>query len=136
MQASAAGLPLFDRLAAAAPPAGLRASVQRELEALLNTRLPLTLDEAAALPAGVLTYGLPDLSAFPMGQEAARVRLARYLEAAVAVFEPRLAGPRVEVVVDSGPDAMLVVVSGRLGDGPVDVRARIARPLAGTRDAA
>ena len=110
--------PLFDRLvdldpqAPAEPrplrtldPRGLRESVRRELERMLNTRssLPVDqLDQRAELT--VLEYGIPDLSAFSAGSEEDLVRLAGVVARAVAAFEPRLR--RVRVAVDRLQDGL------------------------------
>jgi len=79
-------------------PRGLRESVRRELERMLNTRssLPVDrLDERGELT--VLEYGIPDLSAFSAGSEEDLVRMAGVISRAVAAFEPRLRQVRVAV---------------------------------------
>jgi type VI secretion system protein ImpF len=103
--------PLFDRLVDLEPqvpaeprplrtldPRGLRESVRRELERMLNTRssLPVDrLDERGELT--VLEYGIPDLSAFSAGSEEDLARMAGVVSRAVAAFEPRLRQVRVAV---------------------------------------
>jgi type VI secretion system lysozyme-like protein len=130
--------PLFDRLVDLDPqvpaeprpmrtldPRGLRESVRRELERMLNTRssLPVDrLDQRAELT--VLEYGIPDLSAFSAGSEEDLVRLAAVVARAVAAFEPRLSGVRVRVERLHGEDrALLLRVEGQLAVG------RVAEPV-------
>lgn len=96
--------PLFDRLVDREPhvpaeprplrtldPQGLRESVRRELERMLNTRSALPVDELEGRPElTVLEYGIPDLSAFSAGSDEDQVRLAAVVARAVSAFEPRL----------------------------------------------
>lgn len=69
----------------------LRASVRRDLEWLLNTvrtgEAPEALQE---LRKSVYTYGLPDISSMSLEGSQDGERLLRSLEAAIALFEPRL----------------------------------------------
>jgi type VI secretion system protein ImpF len=70
----------------------LKQSVKRDLEQLLNTRqsadwLPPDLEE---LNNSLAAYGLPDFSAVSIKSPAEQNRLRRALEAAIAIFEPRL----------------------------------------------
>jgi len=70
----------------------LKASLWRDLSALLNTKrreeeVPEQFSEANR---SLLTYGLPDFSAYGLKGEAAQNRLRRAIEAAVRRFEPRL----------------------------------------------
>ncbi|HEX6903558.1 MAG TPA: type VI secretion system baseplate subunit TssE [Thermoanaerobaculia bacterium] len=104
--------PLFDRLVDREPhvpaeprplrtldPQGLRESVRRELERMLNTRSSLPVDELAGRPElTVLEYGIPDLSAFSAGSDEDQVRLAAVVTRAVAAFEPRLRQVKVAVL--------------------------------------
>ena len=81
---------------------GLKASVARDLEALLNTRRE-TLEELDAdwveTKTSLLTYGLPDFTAFSLLGEKDRARIRRTLEEAIAIFEPRL--ERVHITLDA-----------------------------------
>jgi type VI secretion system protein ImpF len=104
--------PLFDRLVDREPhvpaeprplrtldPQGLRESVRRELERMLNTRSPLPVDRLAERPElTVLEYGIPDLSAFSAGNDEDEVRLAAILTRAVSAYEPRLRQVKVAVL--------------------------------------
>ncbi len=105
-----ARLPLLDRLlddtpdqpvdppmSAAEAVATLRASVQRDLEALLNARRrwqswPAELDQLSRSAVG---YGLPDFTAGALNDPAQRERLRAEIEATIRRFEPRLADLRV-----------------------------------------
>ena len=101
--------PLFDRLVDREPqvpaeprplrtldPRGLRESVRRELERMLNTRSSLPVDRLAEREElTVLEYGIPDLSAFSAANEDDQRLLAGLVARAVAAFEPRLRGVRV-----------------------------------------
>ncbi|MGE4047930.1 MAG: type VI secretion system baseplate subunit TssE [Acetobacteraceae bacterium] len=100
-----ARLPLLDRLLDEAPGqaadaplspseamATLRASVRRDLEALLNSRRrwqswPAHLEE---LPLSAVGYGLPDFTAGALNDPARREWLRREIEATIRRFEPRL----------------------------------------------
>jgi len=100
--------PLFDRLVDLDPRspgeprplrtlnrAGLRESVRRELERLLNTRSSLPVDRLEERQdLTVLEYGIPDLSAFSAGSLEDQRRLASIVTRAVAAFEPRLSEVR------------------------------------------
>jgi type VI secretion system protein ImpF len=96
--------PLFDRLVDLQPGStaeprplrtldrrGLRESVRRELERLLNTRSSLPVDRLEEREElTVLEYGIPDLSAFSAADQEDQRRLARVVARAVAAYEPRL----------------------------------------------
>jgi type VI secretion system protein ImpF len=100
--------PLFDRLTDLDPRSGaeprplrtldrrgLRESVRRELERLLNTRSSLPADRLAEREElTVLEYGIPDLSAFSAADPEDQKRLAALVTRAVAAFEPRLRAVR------------------------------------------
>ena len=69
----------------------LKQSLRRDLEWLLNTRrelvdIPETLEETRR---SALRYGLPDVTSMARGAES-NSRLARAVEEAIALFEPRL----------------------------------------------
>jgi type VI secretion system protein ImpF len=125
--------PLFDRLvdldphaAEEAEPlrvldrAGLRASVRRELERLLNTRCPWPEAALAGRPRTVLEYGMPDFSHLYARGPAARGEIAAMVERTVAAYEPRLRRPRVVVEEDAGSERRLTVrIEGVLVVGEV-----------------
>jgi type VI secretion system protein ImpF len=100
-------LPLLDRLTDEDPKrreevplsrskslAALKVAVRRDLEWLLNTRRA-----DRALPPNVLqsvfTYGLAEYSSGSENKQQVLQELARRMEAAIAIFEPRLAGVKV-----------------------------------------
>jgi len=77
---------------------GLKRSVARDLEAMLNTRqealeeLPADLVEVRR---SLIVYGLPDFTAFSLLGTRDRARIRRALEDIIAMFEPRLERVRV-----------------------------------------
>lgn len=76
----------------------LKKAVTRDLEALLNTRQETLRELPAAFTAlsrSILTYGLPDFTAFGLLNVHDRNRIRRVLEQAVTAYEPRLARVRV-----------------------------------------
>jgi type VI secretion system protein ImpF len=121
--------PLFDRLVDREPqipaeprplrtldPRGLRESVRRELERMLNTRSSFPVDRLVERDElTVLEYGIPDLSAFSAGNEDDQRLLTGLVARAVAAFEPRLR--RVRVAFE------------RLEDGQRSLRLRIDAEL-------
>jgi len=105
-------MPLFDRLVDRDPTlrrelrplrtldrGGLRESVRRELERLLNTRSSLPADRLAARERSSIDYGVPDFSMFSAASFADRQRLAEIVRRAIAAYEPRLAGVRVHLEI-------------------------------------
>jgi type VI secretion system protein ImpF len=100
--------------------AALRDSVARELRTLLNTRVSLDIDTLEARERTTIDYGIPDLSAFPLGNSEAMSRLARHISRTISVYEPRL---RVrDVVLEPLPghrDAMLAQISGNIEVGTI-----------------
>jgi type VI secretion system lysozyme-related protein len=92
----------------------LSASIARELEDLFNTRTPLPIDGLERRQKRTaIDYGIPDLSAFPLGEHEAVQRLARHIEEAVLAFEPRLQEPAVAILPDPrSAGAMIAVIRG------------------------
>ena len=81
---------------------GLKRTIQRDLESLLNARnsffdLPA---EFAELGQSVLTFGLPDFSASGTASQAGQARLLRLVEQAIRCFEPRLGNVTVSLQSD------------------------------------
>ncbi len=130
--------PLFDRLVDREPqvageprplrtldPRGLRESVRRELERMLNTRSSLPADVLAGREElTVLEYGIPDLSAFSAANEDDQRLLVALVARAVAAFEPRLRGVRVafERLAD-GQRSLLLRIDAEL------MRDEVAEPV-------
>ena len=125
--------PLFDRLVDRDPTlrrelrpmrtlgrAGLRESVRRELEMLLNTRTSLPANRLSLRERSVIDYGIPDCSMFSPRSFDDRGRLAEILRRAIAAYEPRLAGVRVTVDVSPSDElAMAVRIEATLITGAV-----------------
>jgi type VI secretion system lysozyme-like protein len=99
---------------------GLRNSVARELRSLLNTRVALDIDTLEGRERTTIDYGIPDLSAFPLGNSEAMQRLARHISRTISVYEPRLRVHEValEPLTRRG-DALLARVSGNIEVGTI-----------------
>jgi type VI secretion system protein ImpF len=87
----------------------LRMSVQRDLDALLNTRregdlIPEGFQESAS---SLLNYGLPDFSGYSLRTPTDQNRLRRDIETAIRTFEPRLANVSVSVGGWENPNPVL-----------------------------
>ena len=104
--------------------AQLLASVQRDLEQLLNTRHTFHhLSPAfAETRQSVLTYGLPDFSTLDPGKSADRQQLLQAVEFAIRAFEPRLTAVSVAFVSKPGEGVAQMRVEGRLVAGPASTR--------------
>jgi type VI secretion system protein ImpF len=96
---------LFDRLDADDAPDepyrvdewnAIRRSVAREIQNLLNTRLPPGRWEAISEPQTVIDYGLPDFSALSAASVSDRQVMAEVITRKLAAFEPRLSQVRLE----------------------------------------
>lgn len=89
--------------------ADLKKSVKRDLEWLLNTRhtpieIPETLEE---LNESMAVYGLPDLTALSVKNPNEQNRLAKSIETALRVFEPRFINVKVSLEPISSTDRQL-----------------------------
>jgi type VI secretion system protein ImpF len=110
MQREGCLAPLFERLTD--PPSGsgtvrvldhegLRRSILRELQWLLNTRSARSaLHDDTAIPWTTIHYGVSDYSAYCTARAADHAALAKALVTAIAAFEPRLHGVKVAVQRD------------------------------------
>ena len=87
---------------------GVRASVDRELRRLLNTRCPIPAAVVDSRPRTVLEYGVTDFSHQYTRDPRARAEMAAAVERAVAAYEPRLRNARA-TVLDGGSDRGLTV---------------------------
>jgi type VI secretion system lysozyme-like protein len=76
----------------------LMASIERELDALFNTRAPVSVDILDERTRSTIDYGIPDLSLYSAADSEARIALAAQLLRAIEAYEPRLSAPRVKVV--------------------------------------
>ena len=98
----------------------LRNSVTRELRSLLNTRVALNIETLDGRDRTTIDYGIPDLSAFPLGDSEAMQRLARHISRTIAVYEPRLRVRDVALEPLTGRgDALLARVSGSIEAGTI-----------------
>src|SRR5918992_1879104 len=82
-----------------------KASLQRDLEWLLNTRRipqPVPEDWFEHLPRSVYYYGLPDITSLSRDASESRSYLLHDVEAAIAAFEPRLSDVRIAVTEVEG----------------------------------
>ena len=88
---------------------GVRESVQRELDRLLNTRSPTQPEELESRDWTVLDWGLPDYSGWYTRSPPAHLRLARLIEKTIRTFEPRMVDPKVSVELSGKNDRTLRV---------------------------
>ncbi|MDH3599966.1 MAG: type VI secretion system baseplate subunit TssE [Candidatus Tectomicrobia bacterium] len=75
----------------------LRQSVRREVERLLNTRLPIPAHDVIDWERTVLDYGVPDFTALSPHSSTDQDALASGIRDAIDAFEPRLQQVRVNV---------------------------------------
>lgn len=83
----------------------LRASVARDLEALLNTRREFLGELPEHYPEverSLLLYGLPDFTSYSLKSQRDRTRVLQAVEDAITRFEHRLRDVRVELVPEEG----------------------------------
>lgn len=100
----------------------LRASVARELSDLLNTRAPVPIELLEARARSAIDYGIPDFSAFPMGENDATIRLERHVRQAILTYEPRITDPKIEIARGVGTaESISIVVRGGLQVGMMRV---------------
>lgn len=76
-----------------------KAALRRDLEWLLNARRVIRLvpDECPELARSVYTFGLPDITSMSKDSRESFERLARLIQSAIDVFEPRLGDVSVEL---------------------------------------
>jgi type VI secretion system protein ImpF len=82
-----------------------KASIQRDLEWLLNTRRipePMPEDWFEQLPRSVYYYGIPDITSLSRDTRESRMIVLHDVEDAIATFEPRLSDVRITVVEVEG----------------------------------
>ena len=85
----------------------LKASVQRELGRLLNTRCSISLHQLAEEERSVVNYGIPDFSSLSPHNADDHVLIASIVGQTIAAFEPRLRQVQVEVLPASGAESAL-----------------------------
>lgn len=81
-----------------------KASVQRDLEWLLNTRRNFQAppDELEELDQSVYNFGIPDITSMSRDSQESRMRLLQQVEDALQTFEPRLANVKIAMVESAG----------------------------------
>ena len=101
----------------------LKAAVRRDLEWLLNARLPVQppMEGATELQKSVYCYGLPDICSLNLTSIKNRSGLAHVMEVMIALFEPRLMGVKVSLEPGTaGPLPQLrFVIEGLLAIDPM-----------------
>jgi len=104
----------------------LRKSVRRDLEWLLNTRrTPEEADQDfPEVARSLYNYGLPDLNALNWESSRDRSRLAKVVEGALELFEPRLRGIHVVPLepIAGAPHVMRFQIEGLLEMDPTPER--------------
>jgi type VI secretion system protein ImpF len=99
---------------------GLKESVRREMELLLNTRTSLPASRLSVRERSVIDYGIPDCSMFSPRSFDDRARLAELIRKAIVAYEPRLRDVRVAVDAAVGDEvAMAVRIEAMLVTGSV-----------------
>jgi type VI secretion system protein ImpF len=95
-------------------------SVRRDLEWLLNSRSPLENPHGKESEQSLYTYGLPDISSLSLLSLRDRQMLTKAIQAAVAIFEPRILNPRVVLVTanDQKVQGLRFVIEGVLRMDP------------------
>lgn len=125
--------PLFDRLCDYEPSVpfeprpfrtldaeGLRASVETELDRLLNTRAPIAAEDLEMRERTAINYGIPDLTHYWPRDNDSTAELERLVEQTVTAFEPRLLSPRAKIIRPPDQrDAVIVEIAGSLAIGMV-----------------
>ena len=76
-------------------------SVRRDLEWLLNSRVPLDEAHGKESERSLYTFGLPDISSMSLLSHRDRQLLTKAIQAAIVKFEPRIVNPRVVLVTDN-----------------------------------
>lgn len=88
----------------------LMASIERELDALFNTRAPVSAEILEQRTRTTIDYGIPDLSLYSSADADARTALAAQLTRAVTAYEPRLSGPVIKVLENPGRERQVVAL--------------------------
>lgn len=99
----------------------LKASLRRDLEWLLNSRRsPIEVPESfTECQRSMMVYGLPDLSSLTVQSATDQARMARGMEQAISVFEPRLTSVKVTLTpVTEGSRMLRFVIEALLRIDP------------------
>lgn len=83
-----------------------KASVQRDIEWLLNTRRisDAPPDDLEELNQSLYLYGIPDITSMSRDSQDTKIRLLQQVEDALRMFEPRLANVKVSMVEVEGTE--------------------------------
>jgi type VI secretion system protein ImpF len=96
----------------------LKASVARDLEALLNTRMVFSGERLAGFPEctkSVLTYGLDDFSGLSLASDNDRKFICASIQNAITRHEPRLRDVKVELEIrQHSTNALFFAIEGLL----------------------
>jgi type VI secretion system lysozyme-like protein len=113
---------------------GLRASVLRRLDLLLNTRATRLRPSSGVLT--VLDFGLPDYSSNATRDSALQKYLAREIQRTIEAFEPRLAVASVNVsLADNNERTLKVELLGRIRGESTTEPVAFTIPLSGQGNA-
>ena len=99
----------------------LKASIRRDIEFLFNARRTPINPPASAreLPRSVYAYGLPDVTGVSLDTDDDQHHLARAMESAITLFEPRLTNVIVVLQPNAWPGAGCALPNrGYLARGP------------------
>ncbi len=113
----------------------LRASVRRDLQDLLNTRVSLVEcpSDLEDLQTSVLNYGIPDFGALPMGSADQKEFVRKRIEEAIRTFETRFQHVRVLMANSNRPGALNFRIEGTLyaepAPEPVEFESQCIAPL-------
>lgn len=113
----------------------LRASVRRDLENLLNTRVSLVEcpPELTHLSVSLLNYGVPDFGALTMGARDRREHIRKRMEVAICAFETRFQHVHVEIAESSTQGSLRFRIEGTLyaepAPEPVQFESQCIAPL-------
>lgn len=102
----------------------LRESVRRDLENLLNTRIPCFTfsDDMDQLKYSTINYGIPDFSGTNLVSVREREKFRHQLERIISFYEPRFKSVRVELV--SGSDEQDSTIRFRI-DAQLNVQSAV-----------
>lgn len=113
----------------------LRASVRRDLEDLLNTRISLVqcAPELTHLSMSLLNYGVPDFGALTMGARDQREHIRKRMEEAIRTFETRFQHVHVDILKSPVEGTLSFRIEGTLyaepAPEPVQFESQCIAPL-------
>jgi type VI secretion system lysozyme-like protein len=112
----------------------LEASIAEQLAWLLNTRVPISYAEMEVRTREgrrtTLDYGLPDLTVYRVDDASRTARLARHIAETIAIYEPRLGNPQVQLRPREGrSDVLVAEIGGEMKLGNVAVPVSFQFPM-------